>query len=148
MALCDPMDCSTPGFSVHVIVQAKVLEWGAIAFSAPNSRQPLLHPQSYTPSSLSSVSVLPLQQKHSLNHWTIRQVPSARVLSHFSLVQLHATLWTVALQAPLSVGFSRQDYWSGLPRLPLDLPNSSNLHLLTLLHWQVGSLPEVPRSTF
>ena len=29
----DPMDCSLPGFSVHGVFQAKVLEWGAIAFS-------------------------------------------------------------------------------------------------------------------
>ena len=32
--LCDPMDCSLPGLSVHGILQARVLEWGAIAFSA------------------------------------------------------------------------------------------------------------------
>ena len=31
--LCDPMDCSPPGSSIHGIVQARVLEWGAIAFS-------------------------------------------------------------------------------------------------------------------
>ena len=31
--LSDPMDCSPPGFSVHRIFQARVLEWGAIAFS-------------------------------------------------------------------------------------------------------------------
>ena len=31
--LCDPMDCSPPGSSVHGIFQARVLEWGAIAFS-------------------------------------------------------------------------------------------------------------------
>ena len=31
--LCDPMDCSPPGSSVHGILQARVLEWGAIAFS-------------------------------------------------------------------------------------------------------------------
>ena len=35
----------------------------------------------------------------------------------FSRVQLFATLWTVALQAPLSTGFSRQEYWSGLDAL-------------------------------
>ena len=42
-----------------------------------------------------------------------------------SCVTLFETLWTVALQAPLSVGFSRQEYWSGLlfPS-PGDLPNS------------------------
>ena len=40
-----------------------------------------------------------------------------------SRVQLFATLWTVAPQAPLSMGFSRQEYWSGLPfPSPGDLP--------------------------
>ena len=38
------------------------------------------------------------------------------VLSHFSHVQLFAILWTVAGQAPLSMGSSRQEYWSGLPQ--------------------------------
>ena len=31
--LCDPMDCSLPGFSVHGILQARILEWVAIPFS-------------------------------------------------------------------------------------------------------------------
>ena len=39
----------------------------------------------------------------------------ACMLSRFSCVQLCATLWTAALQAPLSTGFSKQEYWSGLP---------------------------------
>ena len=34
--LSDPMDCSPPGFSTHGICQARVLEWGAIAFSVTN----------------------------------------------------------------------------------------------------------------
>ena len=37
------------------------------------------------------------------------------LLSRFNHVQLCATLWTAAHQAPLSMGFSRQEYWSGLP---------------------------------
>ena len=37
------------------------------------------------------------------------------LLSRFSRVQLCATLWTATHQAPLSMGFSRQEYWSGLP---------------------------------
>ena len=41
--------------------------------------------------------------------------PHERVLSHFRRVQLFSTLWTVAHQAPLSKGFSRQERWSGLP---------------------------------
>ena len=43
---------------------------------------------------------------------------SACVLSLFSRVQLFVTLWTVARQAPLSLGLSRQEYWSGLPCCP------------------------------
>ena len=39
----------------------------------------------------------------------------ACVLSHFSRVQLFVTLWTAAHQAPRSMEFSRQEYWSGLP---------------------------------
>ena len=67
--LHDPMHCSLPGSSIHGIFQARVLEWGAIAFS----------------------------------------------ISSFSHVQLCATLWTIACQAPPSMGFSRQEYWSGVP---------------------------------
>ena len=65
------------------------------------------------------------------------------MLSHFSRVRLFAILWTVAHQASLSTGFSRQEYWSGLPfPSPGDLPNpGSNLHLVCLQHWQVDSLP-------
>ena len=45
----------------------------------------------------------------------------ARVLSR---VQLFATLWTIAYQAPSSMGFSRQEHWSGLPfPSPGDLPD-------------------------
>ena len=46
------------------------------------------------------------------------------MLSRFSHVQLFVTLWTVAHQVPLSMGFSRQEYWSGLPSAsPGDLPD-------------------------
>ena len=48
----------------------------------------------------------------------------ACVLSHFSRVWLCATPWTVAPQAPLSMGLSRQEYWSGEPfPSPGDLPD-------------------------
>ena len=41
-----------------------------------------------------------------------------------SRVGLFVTLWTIAHQAPLSMGFSRQEYWSGLPfSSPEDLPD-------------------------
>ena len=45
-------------------------------------------------------------------------------LSLFGYVRIFATLWTVALQAPLSMELSRQEYWSRLPYLPPgDLPD-------------------------
>ena len=48
----------------------------------------------------------------------------ASMLSHFSRVRLLATLRTIAQQAPLSMGFFRQEYWSGLPCPPPgDLPD-------------------------
>ena len=54
----------------------------------------------------------------------------------FSGVRLFVTLWIVALQPPLSMGFSRQEYWSGLSCLPPgNLPDHElNLHLLSFLH--------------
>ena len=46
------------------------------------------------------------------------------MLSQFSHVQFFATLWTVACQAPQSMGFPRQEYWNGLPfPSPGDLPD-------------------------
>ena len=79
--LSDPRDCSPPGSSVHGIFQARVLEWGAIAFS---------------------------------NAWKWKV--KVKSLSH---VRLLATPWTAAYQAPPSMGFSRQEYWSGVPfKLP------------------------------
>ena len=50
--------------------------------------------------------------------------PSVCMPSCFSCVPLFATLWIVARQAPLSMGFTRQEYWSGLPFATLgDLPD-------------------------
>ena len=46
------------------------------------------------------------------------------MLSHFICVRLFATLWTVAHQTPLSMGFSRQEHWNELPfPSPVDLPD-------------------------
>ena len=73
--LCSPKDRSAPGFSVHGISQARILE-----------------------------------------KWKVK----VTLLSH---VRLFVTPWTVAYQAP-NMGFSRQEYWSGLPfPSPGDLPD-------------------------
>ena len=53
------------------------------------------------------------------------------------------TTWTVACQAPLSMGFSKQEYWSGLPCPPLgDLSDQGTEPLF--LYWQADSLPPAP----
>ena len=60
-----------------------------------------------------------------------------------SRVWLFATPWTVACQAPQSMGFSRQEYWNWLPSPGIFATQGWNLYLLCLLHWQVDSLPWV-----
>ena len=63
-----------------------------------------------------------------------------------SLIPLFATLWTVACQALLSTGFSRQEYWNGLPSPPPgDLPDPGiEPASISLLHWRADSLPQEP----
>ena len=75
--LCNPMDCSLPGFSIHGILQARTLEQVAISFS-------------------------------NAGKWKVK----VKSLSH---VRLLAIPWTAAYQAPPSMGFSGQQYWSGVP---------------------------------
>ena len=105
LTLCDLMDCSPPGSSVHGISQAEILEWVAISFS--NAWK-----------------------------WKVR----VKLLSR---VQLLATPWTAAYQAPLSLGFSRREYWSGLPfPSPGDLPDPE-IELRTPA-LQADSLPSEP----
>ena len=202
--LCNPTDCSPPGFSVHGIFQARILEWVAISFSRGSSKPqklnlglphckqtlyclshqgsyPGLKPTSPTlgahslPSEppgkpkntgVGSLSILqgifPTQELNwDLLHcrWILYQLSyqespiKTRVLCKYtfqqsllwtwtlicylitwpkerkkvkslSRVRLFVTPWMVAYQAPQSMGFSRQEYWSGLPlSFPGDLPD-------------------------
>ena len=70
----------------------------------------------------------------------LAKLPYFAHLTDCCLVQLFATPWTVARQAPLSMEFSRQEYWSGLPFLLQGIFPTQGLNP-TLLHWQVDSLP-------
>ena len=94
LTFCDPMDCSLPGSSVRGILQARILEWSDTPCSWGPSQ-----PRDQTSDSYISCIGIPSKL--------------------FQLSQLFVTLWTVACQAPLSMGFSRQEYWSGLPCSPL-----------------------------
>ena len=75
--LCNAIEGSSPGSPVPGILQARTLEWVAIAFS---------------------------------NAWKWKV--KVKLLSR---VWLLATPWTAAYQAPPSMGFSRHEYWSGVP---------------------------------
>ena len=68
------------------------------------------------------------------------------MLSCFSRVQLFATLWTIALQALLSMESSRQEYWSGLPRSPPGDSPSPVIEPMSLTSpaVQAGPLPLPP----
>ena len=63
-----------------------------------------------------------------------------------SLLSCQTLCGPIAHQAPLSMGFSRQEYWNGLPCPPPGVfpTQGSNPLLLRLLNWQAGSLPLVP----
>ena len=66
-----------------------------------------------------------------------------RVCSLLSCVQLFVTPWTIACHAPLSMEFSRQEYWSGLPLPSFRVPSPPR-DWTHFLHWQVDSLPSEP----
>ena len=113
--LCDPMDCSPPDSSVHGILQTRILEWAAISFPRESSQLRDWTQVSHITGRFFTVQVtmkVLLSQK-----WS-----EVKSLSH---VRLFATPWTVAYKAPLSMEFSRQEYWSGLEfPSPGDLPDS------------------------
>ena len=103
---CDPMHCSPPGSSVHRTSQARILEGVAISVSRGSS-----WPRDRIPVFCISCLVGGI-----LYHW-VWVYYIMLLLSRFSCVQLCATPQTAAHQAPPSLGYSRQEHWSGLPFL-------------------------------
>ena len=117
LPLCDPMDCHLPGSSVRGILQARILEWFAIPFSRGSSQ----------PKDGIWVSCI---GRRILCHCATRESLCiyACVCVCVLVAQPHPTLCSsidyIAWQAPLSMGFSRLEYWSGLPfPSPGDLPD-------------------------
>ena len=85
----------------------------------------------------------------SLRLWHVNLDKPNSACVHAKSLQSCATLWipwTVAHQLPLSMGFSRQEYWSGLPcPPPVDLPDPEiEPASLMSLHWQMDSLSLAP----
>ena len=183
------MDCSPPGSSVHVILQARIPEWAAIFFSRESS-QPRNWTQGLNPGLLHCRQILyhlsyqgsPKRERELLNKhyktlllnslWSffffleaiefyqpeiyypsefckimfIGRYLSEWVLSRFSHFRLLMTPGTVGHQAPLSMGFSWQEYWSGLSCPPPgDLPNHLCKSLWTPRKLYIFHLLQNPR---
>ena len=103
--LCDRMDHRPPGSSVHGIFQAGVWEWVAIPFSTEE---------------VCFIKVNLVTKSRAT--WLCQQLNDFGGGWVTKSCLALATLWTVA--RPLSVGFSRQEYWSGLPfPSPGDFPD-------------------------
>ena len=111
MSLCDSVDCSPPGSSDHEIFQPRILEWLPFPtlgeFSSPRDGIP--------------TQGLNLPLLHLLYYWQVDSLapPAAKSL------QLCPTLcdpMDCCPLAPLSMGWSRQEYWSGLPCPPPKAP--------------------------
>ena len=110
--------CSLPGFSVRGILQARILEWVAIPFSrltgyAAKSLQscPTLRPHRWQPTRLPR----PWDSQGNCTGVGCHFLLQCMKVKSLSRVWLFATPWTVAYQAPPSMGFSRQEYRSGVP---------------------------------
>ena len=137
--LCDRTDGSPPGSPVPGILQARTLEWGAIAFSGGDttgfpclSRFSIIFSQSWDSSNAAPINVHFLEwfcylQPWNLDSWPQRSesgksfihqnwhlyvgdVPES-VLNRFNCVRLLSTLWTVAIQASLFMGLARILKW-------------------------------------
>ena len=110
--LCHPMDSGPSGSSVHGdSPQARILEWDAMPSSRGSSQPRDWAQVSHTAGGFSTI-------------WATRGTLHIMKVKSLSRVRLFETPWTVAHRAPPSMGFSRQEYWKGLPfPSPGDLPN-------------------------
>ena len=167
------MCCSPPGSSVHGILQARILEWLAMGRRSRGSSRPsdltcissvscigkqvLYHCSCYcSVTSAMSNSVWPHRRQptrlrcpwDSLGKKTgvcchfLLQCMKVKVKS-LSHVWLFVTPWTAVHQAPLSMGFSRQEYWSGVPLPSPSLPLARPNYFWAMLRWRPISSSQV-----
>ena len=131
--LCDSRDRSPPGSSVHGMLQARVLE--RVAMPSSRSSQTRDQPVSLVEPALQADSLL-------LSHWGCPSFSLLLLLllllSRFNRVRLCATPQTASYQAPLSLGFSRQEHWSGLP-FPSPMHESEKWKCVSVTHLVVFS---------
>ena len=129
------MGCSPLGSYVQGTSQARILGWAAV-FYPKKSSQPRDEPMCLVPPGLAGrfSTALPPGKPHCYILLLLL------LLSHFSRVRLCATPWTAAHQAPPSLGFSRQEYWSGLP-FPSPVHESEKVKVKSLSCVQLFETP-------
>ena len=123
LTLWNPIDHSLSGSSVHGILQARILEWVAILFSRGSSQ----------PRDRTWVSCIAggFFTTRAISELSKCESANAKLLQ--SCYTWCKPMNCVAHQAPLSMGFSRQEYWSGLPfpslgfSRPMDQTGMSNI---------------------
>ena len=119
--LCSPTDSSPPGSCVPGILQAKTLEWAAISFSNACMHAKLLQScptPCYPIDSSPPGSPIPGILQAKTLEWAAISFSNARrwkvKVKSLSRVRLFSTPWIAAHQALPSMGFFRQEYWSGV----------------------------------
>ena len=126
LTLSDPMDSSPSGSSVRGILQARILEWVAIPFSRGSS-----WPRNWSQVSCSADRFFAIWATGRVKFFCCCSV--AQLMSDF-----FGNPWTVVCQAPLSMGFPRQEYWSGCHFLLQDCAKVSpvlNRRVWLWNHW-------------
>ena len=119
LTLCDPMDYRLPGSSIYGITQTRILERVAISFSRGFSG-----PREWTQRPRDWIQVSCIVDRF-FTVWATKETLLVIKVKPRSHIRLFATPWAIGYQAPLSMGLTRQEYWSGLPfPSPGDLPNT------------------------
>ena len=152
MSICDPMDCRSTGSSAYGILQPRMLEGVAILFSRRSSQTMVWTPVSHIAAAAAAAKSLqscptlcdPIDgsppgpavpgmfQARTLEWVAISSSNAWKwkvKVKSLSRVRILATPWTAAYQAPPSMGFSRQEYWSGVP-LPSPLPHCRQIFII------------------
>ena len=129
--LCDPINCNPLGSSVPGIFQARILEWVVMSYSRGSSQSRIELAFLGSPALESRLFTTAPPGKPPKKSWFLGKISDEIGLSStkfwglficvclcvcmLSHVWLFATQWTLDFWAPLSMKFSRQEYWSGLP---------------------------------